>query len=833
MKVKLKRAAKIVLALFLALILLVGGWLGWLAYVANTRAPQLDGALAAEGLAAPVRIVRDDWGTPHIYAENEADAHFALGYVMGQERMFQMELLRRLARGELSELLGPLTVPVDRIVRAFRLRASAQSFIEAQAADYPGLMAAAQAFASGLNHSLHTDPVPFEFTALGIPIRDFTVTDCLAVAAILPITFADGLREDPLASILEQRLPEEAVRDLFPGYHREVPVTVMESLEEARAYLQEKRPPAYEVPGVVSRRGDVEQALMPVLAALEPLTGLFGNALGSNAWLVSGARTASGMPILANDPHIGFTNPGVWFEAHLVYEDIDSYGHYLPLIPFPLLSHNRDRAWGLTMFANDDIDLFREEFHPNDPTKVRYKGEWTDVRIEHEHINVRFWKDVDMEVRITPHGPVLTDLFHALHGYEGPDISLSWVWQHIEYTDILAVYRMLHAKDYDAFADAVPYITSPGLNFLYADKAGNIAWWAAGRVVVRPDHVNPKRLLDGASGKDEILGFVPFSQNPHLKNPPWGYIASANNKSTIKPVGAVEDLQGYWQPTDRAGRIEALLQQRDDWTIEAMKAVQFDNTARAAPDILTVVFDALDGEDARSPLEQDALEQLRAWDHAYEVDAVGATLYQGLVDAILEHALRDELGPRMLRVYCTVADHWNFFKWFMQTPGSAFWDNLDTDARETRETVIAAAFKDTVRGLHDKLGGGVDTWTWGRVHTMEFKHPFGYIPGLGGLFNLGPFPAAGGNQIVNNMLYMGDNLSYDVVAGPSTRRLIDYADPENSLTVLPTGNSGRFTSPHYGDQAEMFIKGEYRAPRFTQAQIEAHTAHTLTLQPKE
>lgn len=818
----IKRLAVLVLLLPLALTV-------WLVYLAKTRTPMLNGTITHPRLTSDVTVERDHWGVPHIAATAEADAYFALGYVMGQDRLFQMELLRRIANGQLAEILGSKLAPVDGLVRSFQLRPKAEAtlvLLQATEPEFSGLM---EAFVDGLNHRLENEAMPFEYAVLGIPDRPFSVVDCLSIGALLPITFADGLRGDALFTMLQERLPEHKIGELFPGYHRETPVTVMETLEEARQYLDSQS-------GSAPDSAELSQAgaagLESLLALLNPISESFGPAPGSNSWVLGPSRTKSGKAILANDPHIAFTNPSIWYEAQITLPDHELYGYYLPLVPVALLGQNRRHAWALTMFANDDLDLYRETFNPENPDEVMYKGAWTPVATSEEIIPVRFGRDVPLRLRRTPHGPVITDFLHTLFGYTGPDVALSWVWQQVDYTDMIAFYKMGRATSYADFEAAMHLVTSPGINVSYADTDDNIAWWAAGRIPIRPDHVNNKSLLDGASGKDEWLGFVPFEENPHLHNPPSGVIATANNKSTVKPVGAVKDLQGYWQPGDRAGRIEELLATQDTWDREALKAVQVDSRAYAAPPIVAAVSVALSARNSGlTALEAQACAALEAWDFRHDTASAGAAIYQVTCDMILREALLDEMGETCFKTYGSLADHWNFFKWFMRTPDSRFWDNIATDKVESRQDILLQAFSKAVAHLSAEQGEVVEAWQWGRMHTLEFKHPFGYLPVLGQIFNVGPFPVSGGAQQVNNMLYGGGGLNYDVIAGPSTRRLIDFATPDDVYGVLPTGNSGNFMSSHYGDQAAMFIAGEYRVLNSTPEAVAADLESTLRFQP--
>ncbi|MCC6490186.1 MAG: penicillin acylase family protein [Candidatus Hydrogenedentes bacterium] len=822
------------IAEFVLIVLVAGAFTlaATLTYLARTRLPVLDGAVVSGQLRSEVKVVRDASGVPHITAGTETDAYFALGYCMAQDRIFQMELMRRLARGELAEVLGPPLVKVDRAVRAFRLRAKAEEYFEHPENTPPEVLAVIDAYVAGVNAFVADGPLPFELTVLQVNVRPFTPVDCLSVAAILPITFADGIRGDPLVTMLKQKHPGMDIDALFPGYSLDIPVTIMESLDEAKAYLEHgehvEQQPEDHVPRLLAR----DAVLREWTGIFTAIAQQFGPAMGSNSWVLGPSRTASGKPILGNDPHIAFTNPGIWYEAHLKYGDFENYGYHLPPIPVPLLGHNRQRGWALTMSTIDDTDFYLERFSPDNPKLVMYKGEWSPIEMVTETIRVRFADDVLCNVRVTPHGPIINDFLAAYHEYDGDPVSLSWVWQHVDYTDITAFYRMGHARTCEGFEQAVALITSPGMNISYADADGTIAWWAAGKIPIRPPHVNSKQMLDGASGEDEMLGYLPFDQNPRLKNPDCGYIVTANNKPTVKPVGAMLNLMGYWQPDDRAGRLEELLSQRSDWTVEQLKAVQLDDTGYATEVVLGELLAVLEPEMASlHAREQDALRRLRSWDLRHDVDSVGATLYEHLCGAVLRRALEDEMGADNFHTYSTLADHWNFFKHLVSDNSSPFWDDAGTGPRESRSEIIAAAFRGEVAGLAKRFGGDVDAWTWGRAHTMTFEHPFGQLPLLGHVFNIGPFPSAGGAQVVNNMLYHFGQETYGVIAGPSTRRLIDFAAPDQSLTILPTGNSGNFMSPNYADQASRFMAGEYRQALLNGVDIESQKVHELRFMP--
>ena len=828
----LRRVVRLILFMSILIVGLVAFAYAGLYWLAYRGMPVLDGEVRLAGVVKGATITRDTWGVPHIEAESEADAYFALGYSMAQDRLFQMELLRRLAEGELSELVGSAALDVDRAMRTLRLKPKAAENAARMREKYPEVTVSTDAFLAGVNEYAMNGPMPFEFVLLGIPRRTYTLTDSLCIAGILPITFSYGPRQDAMFSIVQQKFPETDMNLLFPGYSQGIPSTVMETPAEAEAILRER---GLWPPRTSGAASTPTAALQPFVDQWQVINDLLGSHLGSNSWVLAPSRTPSGGALLANDPHIGFTNPAIWYEAHVKYDGFENYGYYLPMIPIALIGHNRNHGWGLTMFANDDVDLFVEKLDPGNPNRVMHKGSWTDLVVEQETIKVRFSDDVIHEVRVTPHGPIITPLLAKYEDYQGDPVSLYWVWQHVEYTDIAGFYRMARAADYDAFADAVKLVTSPGVNVSYADRAGNIAWWAAGMVPVRAPHVNNKGLLDGSSGADELLGFLPFEQNPHLKNPASGYVATANNKSSVRAFGPIDDLEGYWQPWDRAERIEEKIESQATWSVDETKRLQVDGVGVAAPEIIKAISEALAGVDATlTPRERELLALLQSWGGLHSVDAIEPTVYTYLCDAILARTVSDELGANNFKVYSTLGDAWNFLRYVVHQDESPFWDDrTTTDRVETRADIFALAMHEAVARIEGAHGTNQSNWVWGKDHTVTYKHPFGFIPYIGGMFNVGPLAAPGGAQTINNLLYPHGVFKHDVIAGPSTRRVIDFSDPEHSFSILPTGNSGHWRSPNYGDQAEMYMRGEYREVALTSDQIAADSAHVLKLLPKQ
>ena len=806
--------------------------------IMRVHLPDIDGTFYSESIREGVTVIRDNWGVPHISAGNGSDAYFAYGFTLAQDRLFQMELHRRIARGEIAELFGPAFLDFDRRFRTLLFRHTAEGILGKTDID-PEALRLLDAFLEGVNYFIEREPLPMEFVLLGIKPRRFTRLDCIAMVCYMAYSFAYGINSDSLVSMLKRKYPRYDIMELFPGYSREEPVTVMES----QAFY--KRNPELGIRRLMVREVDspLAQFLPSIFRCFSPLNGaspmdagegvspLFPGFGGSNSWVIAPSRSASGSAILANDAHVALSNPGIWYEAHVRYGDYENYGYHLPLLPFPMFAHNSDRAWAITMFENDDLDLYYETLHPLDESLVRYRGQWVKLRRLRELIRVRGGDDEPIEIRITPHGPIISDF---LEGYEGKPVSLFWVCHRTDNPVLDILYRLSVARTMKSFRDAISRLAAPGLNFSYVDSRGNIAWWAAGRLPVRPRHVNSREILDGSSGRDEILGYLPFEKNPHLINPVSGIVVTANNKSTMRPVGPIRDIEGYWVPTDRAARIVELLSAREKWDIDDLREVQTDIKSIAAPTVVAAIRDGIEKSRAAerfNSLEESAYRALESWDCRYDIQSRGATIYHFIIYHILKESVEDEMGRRHFLVYCNLPEFWNFFKAFIRDDGSQFWDDINTSEKERREQIIARAYRSAIRELADRFGSDMDTWRWGRVHTIEYVHPIGLKKPLNLLFNIGPLPAPGEARTINRLSTHFGKHDYKVISVPSFRRLIDYRDLRHSYSILPSGNSGNILSPHYDDQVAMFLRGEYRVINFMPDQIQRNKMHEMVFLP--
>ncbi|MCW5912506.1 MAG: penicillin acylase family protein [Cyclobacteriaceae bacterium] len=793
----MKLLKRILLGL-VALLLIAG--IGLYIYLQTTR-PVYSGELALAGLKEPVTVHYDDYGVPHIYAQNEADAYFALGYVHAQDRLFQMEMIRRAASGRLSEVLGKDLLKVDKLFRALGINqfaeAHAQQFLQA---DTAGFQRAALAYQKGINEFIRTGKTPLEFSIIGIPKTEFEPKDIYLAVGFMSFGFAEGLRADPVLEKIKTELGAEYLKDL-----------------------------AVETPANAVRIQNFNGARK--IKATDSLIAFFGEALdkipvplwqGSNGWAIAGDRTASGMPILANDTHIGFAQPAVWYEAHLEYPGYKFYGHHIAGIPFGLLGQNHFAGWGLTMFENDDTDFFYEE--TNDEGQVKYKGEWVDIQFRKEIIKVKGDIDVELTIPVTPHGNMISGILEFTD--ESKPTSLWWLLNHETNYALQAAYLLNHSQNFADVEKAASLFSAPGLNLMYADAHGNIAWWAVAKLPVRPKHVASKFFLDGASGNDEYLGFYDFSKNPHAVNPPWGYVYSANNQPD-----SVDGVlyPGYYYPRSRAGRIEELIKENKKWTVDDIKTTILDVTSHMHTDIARQ-FAAILKSINKSEYNE-LITQLESWNGVHDTGLTAPAIYYNLLSQTMRLAMADEISHAAFEGLAATSVLKNSYEHFIANENSPWWDDKNTEAKETRSQIVQQAADKTIALLTAACGKNPADWKWGKIHTLTHKHAFDAVKPLRNFFNVGPFPVPGGSEVINNLHFKLDTTGYyKVDGGPALRKITDFADQENGITVSPSGQSGNVMSKHYGDQAGMFATGKFRKMLMNKSAIEA-TGKKLVLTP--
>ncbi|WP_028890225.1 penicillin acylase family protein [Tenacibaculum ovolyticum] len=778
-----KKLFKIVLLLFILIV--VGVWL-----FSMTLYPTYNGTLELANISDKVTVHYDEVGVPHINAQNQQDAYTALGYVHAQDRLWQMELVRRISAGRLAEVFGKDLVRTDKFFLGLGIEEAAEKTIK-NLDKTSEVYKMTEAYLNGVNQFMNEGATPLEFYLTGIKKEKYTIKDIYNVFGYMAFSFAVAHKTDPLLTEVKEKLGEVYFNELNGVNYENLTLIKNEKNSEIK--------------------GAFAKAMNTLLDKL-PISPF----IGSNSWVLGPEKTKNGKVIFANDPHIGFSQPSVWYQSHIKTPTYEIYGFNLALTPFPLLGHNRNYAYGLTMFENDDIDFYYEQNNPDNKQEYKTIDGYRKYKLIDKTIKVKNGVDTTFQIKVSKHGPIMNNLIDFIRD-ERP-IAMQWIYTKLDNQLLETSYELSHAKSLSEFKKGASKLHAPGLNIMYGDAQSNIAWFASGKLYKYRDSLNTKLILDGASGKDEIKRWLDFEENPQAINPKLNYVYSANNQ----PDSIAGILYpGYYLVEDRARRIVELLAPKNDWTKEDVAEMIYDVTSPTAPEISEKLIEALTISEF-SASDKKAIEILKQWNGYYGKDEVAPVIYNRLLYEFQKNTFRDEMGEAYVQ--------------FVNTPfvekvvpvqagriKSVWWDDISTKEKvETRKDIITKSFKKTFSFLQNQLGENVDDWKWSRVASVEYQHPIGKAGGLlRKLFNVGPFKTNGGDQVINNQIYDIDSTGfYKVKAGPSTRRIIDFSDVENSLAILPTGQSGNVFSEHYKDQAEKYVDGKFEKMKINQSEIE-------------
>ena len=791
----LKKTAWALLAL-IGLILVAGG------IYLNTLKPDYSGTEKIDGLAASVDIWYDTHGIPHIYASTEEDAQRALGYVHAQDRLWQMELLRRIGPGRLSEVFGPDLLETDKLFLALGIEEySTQTVakIDSSARE----IQLALAYLEGVNHFIEEGPTPVEFVLTGLKKENYELKDIYNALGYMAFSFARAHRADPLLTHVRDSLGMDYLLDI--PFDRDSTKTEIQSYSSSGSDLS-------------------TLAVSHNLKALEKLP--VPQFIGSNSWVISPSKTRSGKVILANDPHMGYAQPSVWYEAHLNSPGYEKYGYFLAGVPFPLLGHNRNTAYGLTMFQNDDCEFYRESVDPDDENSYLTSQGSRPFLQKSKTIQVKGEAPYEFTWRATEHGPVINGIVKPVEGTV--PISMSWVYTARENQLLEALHGLSHAEELESFKASLPKIHAPGLNVMYGDKEGHVGWFGTAQLYEYPDSSSTYLFRDGATQAREPSRFLSFEENPQAIDPKWGYVYSANNRHAPKNGLTVP---GYYLPENRARRITNLLEASDDWDREQVQEMINDVESPIDLKVLQSLLQHMEGL-VFSDEEKDFIEEMKRWQGTYGLEETVPAFYHRWVYNSMEAIFLDELGEERFEVFLSTHLFKKSVAPFLEGKESVWVDNINTPNRtEELRGIVQEAFMDSWDSLKEDLGSP-DQWQWRKVHTLEHQHPIGQVDLLRSRFNVGPFPVVGSREVINNIMfpYTKDGF-YKVSAGPSTRRVIDFGDIENSRSILPTGQSGNPLSKYYSDQAEMYNKGEFRKMLLNKAEIEETADSYLQLLP--
>jgi penicillin amidase len=807
--------------------------------------------LALAGLKAPVGVYRDTFGIPHIYAGSAEDAYFALGYLHATDRLFEMEVFRRRASGTLAEVFGKASLDDDIFVRQIGIRRTAEAAWKSHRLD-GRIRSEMEAYCAGVNarlgelQKLSGPKLPEIFQQLGFTPAPWTPVDALAFPKYMGWD-QSGTDTDVWMGMLVEKLGRETVDELFPlDRPYEVPTipgwgAVNKPLGHGDALAGwggGPRPPSgvWRPSAPCLRRSpcaatDVPPKFPPDFdrAALDLhrhfVSGRFGSefAFGSNNWVIDGTKSATGKPILANDPHLGFSLPSIWYTAHLVAPGLNIAGVTFAGFPYTVIGHNDRIAWGLTDMQADAVDYFIEKTDPQHPHQYFYKGAWRPLTRVREDVPVRGGKPVPLEIESTIHGPLVTT-----HG-----ANLALAWTGLEPTfEVVAFQRLNTARGLADYEAALKNLTVPALNVIYADVDGNIAIAPHGALPIRKRGLG-RWPVDGSSGDYDWAGNIPDDQLPFALNPTQHFLASANGRPA--PVGYPYYLGWMWDPSYRTRRIHELLCTHDHITVEDMEAFQMDahdSAAEAFVPVLVAVYDRqpFGGDEVRR-----AIDELRRWNFEATPESVAERIWAVWFERFRQDVWQDDFDAAGVERW---DGGWGYagsnerqpelevLEFLTRAnPESKWFDDVRTKQRERRDDIMVRSFVAVVAQLVKGQGADMSRWQWGatnvlRLHSITQNPALdrGGIPVRGDEFTLGP-GANGG----------------EVTGGASWRMVVDFSELGHSFGMYPGGQSEDPTSPHYDDQMKPWAEGRYLPLYFypsPQAFQAGQVESVLVLEPK-
>ncbi|HKW17917.1 MAG TPA: penicillin acylase family protein [Terriglobales bacterium] len=799
-----------VLSFFIAVVvLIVGGLLLWFLSIGRSALPQIDGTVAVTGLSAPVSVTRDGRGVPTINATTIDDLFFAQGYVTAQDRLFQMDLLRRAARGELAEIVGEIALKHDRQQRILSIRATAEKGFQSASAEDKQQFAA---YARGVNAYIesHRDRLPLEFRILRYAPRPWTEEDSLAIA----YQMIETLSISPKAALTREKvlakLGPELTADLYVNTswrdHPPVPALgIPRAPKESRPAIEHSRQTSGAVAGAVP----IPELLRPWLEDFlrdEPAP------LGSNNWVISGDHTTTGKPLLSNDMHLGHQMPNLWYAAHLRSRDFDVAGVTLPGYPYVIVGHNRRIAWGCTNVGPTVEDAYIENF--NAQGQYLTPDGWKSPEVRHEIIHVKGKPDVALDVEITRHGPIVTELSPG----ETRRIALRWTLYDGTRNPF---FRVDSAQNWQQFRQAFSEFDAPGQNVVYADVDGNIGYQTTGRIPIRAagDGSLP---VDGSNNAHEWTGYIPFEKLPSVLNPASGIIGTANGR--ITPDGYPYSLSVEWEAPWRTERIYRVLGTGRKFSSSDMLALEMDIYSELDRFVAENLVHALDHAKNASKRAHKAADILRDWNGQMDANSSAPTIVSKARTELMRLLLEPKLGPAPAEGWESTLN-WKSYHWMMET----IWLENVLSHQPARwlpagysnfDALLVAALENTLKDAPANL----ESWKWGPENSVTIQNPvLGKIPILTRWTGPGTQPQWGS-------VYTVKAAGRDY--GPSERFTADLSNLDLTTLNLVTGNAGNFLSPYYMDQWKAWYTGYTFVLPFSTAAVEKSAAHRVMLQPR-
>lgn len=734
-----------------------------------------DEEISLDSLRDQVTVRFDDVGVPHIFAKNNHDLYFTQGYLTAKDRLWQMDLQTRAAAGRLSEVLGSATTEMDRRNRRLGVGYGAEVNLKTAMSD-PVTREALLGYTAGINayiRNLSGKSKAIEFKLLGYEPEEWTPLKCMYMLEQMTMTLA-GRSDDMAMTNLVQRLGEEAVKDLFPNYplYKESPI-----IPEGTRWDFTPVP----LPEAKAAPLDSTNLTMTRHPVSEPTV----EGLGSNNWAISAEKSATGYPILANDPHLELTLPSIWYQVQLTTPTMNVYGVSLPGIPGVVIGFNQNVAWGVTNVDADVMDLYQIKFRDTTRSEYWYDNQWRKTRKREEIIKVKGQEPIREMVVYTHHGPVLH--FEG-EDHHGPSLAVRWIG-HEPGNGFRTFYELNNARNYDDYRRAMTYYTGPAQNFVFADNSNNIAMTVNGKFPLKRAQQG-KFVLDGTQPSDDWSGWIPTAHNPHVKNPPRGFVSSANQSSTDPSYPYY--INWRFAPSERAIRINERLADMEQGTADSLRMLQNDNFSVLARTLLPTLMDYLKATPLNAS-QKAAFQTLESWDYVNSPEAIAPSIFEEWVTTLGSAIWRDEFFSDSLAFRYPTRDR--TLHLILNQPDARWFDNVRTPAKETIDDIIHGSFKAALDTLAIHHGPMSPQWQWAKVKDTQIRH----LSRLLKPFNATPVRNGGGGSIVN---------ATTKHHGPSWRMVVELGPEPKAYGLYPGGQSGNPASPYYMNMLEKWEKGE-------------------------
>ena len=783
---------KLPLILSTSLFLLFIVYYSFQSFLAPTSIPY-EGTISDLDVEDTVEVYFDDYGVPSVFASNDSDMFKAAGYIGARDRLFQMSFMKYAYKGQLSLVLNDSLFAEDTFLRTLGFEKIAKETLEKVPSS---TLQHLEDTCFGINtyvQSLSPQDYPLEFKLIGVEkLPIFEPLDIVALSTMMAWELQGGWDSELFFGAINEQLGSDYLNEILPFYNDSF-ITIASNDVLLKSY----------------------QDFASDTKKIREILKTDRDGYGSNAWVVSGSKTDTGFPLLANDPHLSYGQPPWWYEIRLKSDNYNFGGYGLYGFPLPVIGHNDHIGWGFTNVMTDDMDFYVETLN-EDKTQYMLDGIWKDLKIEQETISLKSGDKKTIIIRSTHRGPIVSDIHPDAKG-QSKAISFKWT-EFDAFDETTALFMLAKATNWDEFSDASKLFGAPGQNWTYADKDGNIGWRPNSKIPIR---LGAEQLIpfDGSTSKHDWTGYVPFDEMPYVYNPEKGYISNGNNKTIDDDYPYY--ISRYWADPSRGEQIDRRLKVNSKLDVEDMKSILNEITSPFAQEYSTLFINNY--SEGFSENGDEIYDILNGWDGVESIDSDATVVFHAIYIQLVQNLFQDELqsfGNDSFDTFYSLKYIRSLAIRSIFDRNATLWvDNVLTSKKETLNDIVNQSFDDAHDFLTKNYGNPKEL-TWGDVHQVTYRHRLNGDPLVKRFinFSIGPFPMAGSGMTPRAASYSVSD-PFDVRAGSSMRRVIDFANFDNGFSILPTGQSGVFKSPHYKDQTSLYNKGKFKPFKFSESVI--------------